>query len=916
MPTFLRSPQVQIGFDPAPDFSGNYTAAVMADSPSGYWKLGETVGTNAADRSGNARNGTYVNSPTLGALGPIVSDSTNTAVGFNAFNSQYVTIPDNNAWSLAATGNAKTIEAWIKPTGPGPTSFGTPYFIVTKGVTTKWEWELYWRGWAVTLRMYTAAGATIGQATSVTNSVPADVWTHVAVTVSGTTIQLYVNGVASGASGTVSGVYTNGIEPLLIGRTTNDPGPPAFLYFDGSIDEVAIYGSALSATRLLAHYNAAITIPDSATWTDVSTYCRSASTNIGRNREVDQFDAGTASVTLDNSDRRFDPENVAGPYYGKLVPNVPIRVRTAASGALFYGYVDKWPQEYTIPTRATTNITATDAFKRLARSPVTVAAYAGVVLSQKPDHYWRLGETNNNDISQSYDNITAVDSTGGVKGYHWVWGSNPTTRGVESLVTGETNTATTFAHTNQERVLIPQADIISGYPFTISCLIKTDINRAFAKTLFWGTAGAWGGPSIYHRIVMQIPDSGSEPVHQGKMQVYNNTSASNARSMYSNGTGILGTRVAVDDNRVHHVAWVATSATDWTLYVDGVSDATTALGGPGDPAFPTINNYWSLGNTTFTSTGDFGFDGTVDEFATWNRSLSPAEVLAQAGAVTGYVGELSSARVNRLLDQGGWSSYLRNIETGVQTLQGQSIGTSSLLGELQKIDATERGGLYVDALGNVAFRSRRTVMGATGSIDSQATFTDVPSTFGRGVFGYVGLSFDYDDTELRNYVTAQRDNGVPQYVKDDTSIATHGTVSFSRSGTIQESEDDVLYGAQFDLAEYKNIRTRISSLKIDILANPDVSGTSTDLLATVTNLAIGDRITVKRTPQGIGAQISKEMIIEGISHDITPSSWHVTYSLSPPFGETTGGATPTTISGYLKLDHATRGKLNTNRLAF
>jgi hypothetical protein len=48
----------------------DYRAAVMADTPSGYWRLDETSGTAAADASGNGNAGTYAGGVTLNEPGP------------------------------------------------------------------------------------------------------------------------------------------------------------------------------------------------------------------------------------------------------------------------------------------------------------------------------------------------------------------------------------------------------------------------------------------------------------------------------------------------------------------------------------------------------------------------------------------------------------------------------------------------------------------------------------------------------------------------------------------------------------------------------------------------------------------------------------------------------------------------------
>jgi hypothetical protein len=52
-----------------------YRDAVMALLPAGYWRMGESSGTVAADSSGHGLTGTYVGAPTLGAAGALAGDS-------------------------------------------------------------------------------------------------------------------------------------------------------------------------------------------------------------------------------------------------------------------------------------------------------------------------------------------------------------------------------------------------------------------------------------------------------------------------------------------------------------------------------------------------------------------------------------------------------------------------------------------------------------------------------------------------------------------------------------------------------------------------------------------------------------------------------------------------------------------------
>lgn len=88
-------------------------------------------------------------------------------------------------------------------------------------------------------------------------------------------------------------------------------------------------------------------------WTDVSAYVRTISTSRDKNRDVDQFQSGTAQVTFSNIDARFTPANTAGPYADggvtKIVPRVPIRIRAAWASTtygVFYGRVNSWADAY------------------------------------------------------------------------------------------------------------------------------------------------------------------------------------------------------------------------------------------------------------------------------------------------------------------------------------------------------------------------------------------------------------------------------------------------------------------------------------------------------------------------------------------------------------------------------------------
>jgi len=125
-------------------------------------------------------------------------------------------------------------------------------------------------------------------------------------------------------------------------------------------------------------------------WTDISAQVISFTITRPSTRlqgPLQNYQAGTCSILLDNSDGRFDPDNLSGPYVTggvtQLVPMVPVRVRavfaTVAYG-LYSGFADGW-----IPAAvsyeggyAELTLPATDAFKILAGVTLAAVGITGV----------------------------------------------------------------------------------------------------------------------------------------------------------------------------------------------------------------------------------------------------------------------------------------------------------------------------------------------------------------------------------------------------------------------------------------------------------------------------------------------------------------------------------------------------------
>lgn len=108
---------------------------------------------------------------------------------------------------------------------------------------------------------------------------------------------------------------------------------------------------------------------ESLAWTDISAYVRSFTYTRGRTDEVSQSSGGTATIVLNNRDRRFEPEYASSPYYPYVLPLRRIRIRALWDGTtydLFNGYAAQWPQSWSnSPEDQESAVACVDGFEPL-----------------------------------------------------------------------------------------------------------------------------------------------------------------------------------------------------------------------------------------------------------------------------------------------------------------------------------------------------------------------------------------------------------------------------------------------------------------------------------------------------------------------------------------------------------------------
>jgi len=216
-------------------FQGN-VAGTWNSSFATVHHLKDGVALTPTDATVNANNGTV-----SGAT------ATNGKIdGAAALNgSSHINI--GNGASLGITGTM-TIEAWVNPS-----DYSTYGAIIgkTSGPYPK-PFDFYLNQGTGIPQLYRGSGSMSGYAAVPASAAPpAGTWSHLVVTISGSTVTHYLNGVVNG-TGTLgsAGAAQNGSDNVYIG-TRSDFGTR----FKGSLDEVRLLNTALSADWIRAEYN-------------------------------------------------------------------------------------------------------------------------------------------------------------------------------------------------------------------------------------------------------------------------------------------------------------------------------------------------------------------------------------------------------------------------------------------------------------------------------------------------------------------------------------------------------------------------------------------------------------------------------------------------------------------------------------
>jgi hypothetical protein len=244
--------------------------------------------------------------------------------------------------------------------------------------------------------------------------------------------------------------------------------------------------------------------------------------------------------------------------------------------------------------------------------------------------------------------------------------------------------------------------------------------------------------------------------------------------------------------------------------------------------------------------------------------------LAQISTVTGAsAGNLSGTRINQILDQIDWPATMRDIDTGLTTMQADPGTNRTALQALTTVSTSEYGALYVDATGSFVFQDRAVTAGSIA--DTPTVFADN----GTGIT-YFDASWILNDVLVFNKATITRAGGSAQVALNQASIDKYFLHSYFLDNLLMQTDAVALDYAQAYVASRAETSIRVDNIVLDLYT----ANYNTGIIAAL-DLDFFDPIKVITTQPG-GSTLEKTLQIFGVRMNITPNSWKTTFTTLEP----------------------------------
>jgi hypothetical protein len=634
----------------------------------------------------------------------------------------------------------------------------------------------------------------------------------------------------------------------------------------------------------------------SPTWIDITSYVLEWESSRGFSSELDTVaQAGTATIVLDNRDRRFDPTYAAGPYFGNLNPGKQVRIRVTYDSITyerFRGHIEGFPQEYPGGLFNTecvlhcvdgTQYLARAALKNNSvvsrrvrpsqvdargvavtenRKTLELAEYSDLIEYSEPWAYWQFRGTAA--LGTAYE-ATISDVVGG-KDLLWK-GAGAVT--FNPLVIGESwpSTIPSFERSASNYARTAGLEIPEARNWTVEALIELDTLPSVAG-------------SLYRIVAGPLDASGGDPLFSLQISTGNELQAFVRLS--DNTTHIRTLTGAMTTGTTYHVVLRYDAATPQLTVRRDNSEAfaTPATANLALDAVGAGLNIFVGGQPNHGTPGYF--DGKIDEVAIYNRHLTSTTLAARVTAYPlGFVTDQTTAtRIGAILDAVSWPASWRDINTGTsQTLAGRRYANQSALDEIQVSEAANFGRFWIAPDGNATSYERAWRTHADFST-SAATFGD-----GTGEMPYADIgALERDDSNLYNRVTAKAATAEDvQMSEDSTSQTNYGVRNLDLGELILNTSASASSLCSELVTRYKDPQPRFR----EIVVRPQMD--EVNLWPKVLGYDLCKHITIKKRPRGsTDTAITQASHIERIADRVprggfqaSMSDWTTTWTVSP-----------------------------------
>ena len=263
--------------------------------------------------------------------------------------------------------------------------------------------------------------------------------------------------------------------------------------------------------------------------------------------------------------------------------------------------------------------------------------------------------------------------------------------------------------------------------------------------------------------------------------------------------------------------------------------------------------------------------------------------LAALTTITGQAaGQDTGTRIDKILDTVDFPITMRTVATGDSLTQADAGTSRTSLSAIKNCEFSEQGAFYVSPEGNAIFKNRSEVI-------SSANNTPIEFNQTTGI-PYKNVNFAFDDKLIVNQANITRLGGTTQVYIDADSVATYFPHSITSSDLVIQTDAAAADIAAIYVASRSDTTIRIDTMTIDLL-DPNV------LTNTILGMDYFTNVLITNV-QPDSSTITKNLQVQGVAWDITPSSWIGTFS------------TQETLVDGLILDNIYYGQLNDDILSY